>query len=103
MVAALWPATAYGSGLVRVFDRITFGQGEDRKGLRGRALALALVGAVPVLVLAGLLATFAGAAVLGDNPVETAIGLALAVVFGFSTTAAAVIMIYKVLPKNAPD
>lgn len=103
VVAALWPATAYGSGLVRVFDRITFGQGEDRKGLRGRGLALAVVGVVPVLVLAGLLATFAGAAVLGDSPVETAIGLALAVVFGFSTTAAAVIMIYKVLPKNAPD
>jgi membrane protein len=103
VVAALWPATAYGSGLVRVFDRITVGQEGNRKGLRGRSLALAVVGVVPVLVLAGLLAAYSGAAVLGDSPMETAIGFALAVVFGFAATAVAIIVIYKVLPESAPD
>ena len=103
VAAALWPATAYGSGLVRVFDRITLGQETNRKGLRGRGLALALVGVVPVLVLGALLATYAGAAVLGDSTVETAVGLALAVVFGFAATAAAIIVIYRVLPESAPD
>ncbi len=61
-----------------------------------------MVGVVPVLVLAGLLATYAGAAVLGDSPVETVVGLALAVVFGFAATAAAIIVIYRVLPESPP-
>ncbi|MDQ3680304.1 MAG: YihY/virulence factor BrkB family protein [Actinomycetota bacterium] len=103
VVAGLWPATAYGSGLARVLDRLTLGQEHDWKGLRGRGLTLALVGFVPVLILAGLLASYAGASVLGDSPVQTAVGLALAVVFGFVATAAAVIVIYRVFPKSAPD
>ena len=103
MVAALWPATAYGSGLVRVFDRITAGQRENRQGLPRRGLALALVAIVPVLVLAGLLAAFLGAALLGDSPADTAVGLALAVVFGFVATGAAIVLIYKVLPKSPPN
>ena len=66
VVAALWPATAYGSALVRVLDRVA----GDRAaaGLRGRGVALLLVCLVPVLVLGSLVASYAGAAALGDTP-----------------------------------
>ncbi len=102
VVAALWPATAYGSALARVFDRITLGQQAPWKGLRGRGLTLALVGFVPVLVLAGLLATYGGASVPGDSPMGTVVGLALAGILGFAVAAAAVIVIYRVFPASAP-
>ena len=106
VVTALWPATAYGSGLVRVLDRLGNDDHVRRlpgRRLRGRRMALLLVALVPVLVLASLLATYAGATVLGDDPVETAIGLVVALAFGFVSTAAVVAIVYKVFPHNPPD
>lgn len=101
-VAALWPATAYGSGLVRVFDRLSEGGERELKGLRGRGLALCLVGLVPALILSSLLAAYAGMRLLGDGPLPTAAGLVLALAFGFVATAAAVTLIYRVFPHRSP-
>ena len=106
VVTALWPATAYGSGLVRVLDRL--GKDEDvgrlpGRRLRGRRMALLLVALLPVLVLASLLATYAGSTVLGDDPTERAVGLAVALVFGFAATAILVAVVYKVFPHRPPD
>jgi YihY family inner membrane protein len=100
VVAALWPATAYGAGLVRVLDRA----GGDRRdtGLRGRGAALLLVCLVPVLVLASLVAGYAGAAALGDTPAEVAVGLCLGLLLSFAATIAAVAAIYKVFPRTPP-
>ena len=100
VVAALWPATAYGSALVRVLDRVAGDRGS--RGLRGRGVALLLVCLVPALVLGSLVASYAGAAALGDSPVEIALGLALALVTGFSATVAAVATVYKVFPRTPP-
>jgi uncharacterized BrkB/YihY/UPF0761 family membrane protein len=98
LVAALWPATAYGSALVRVLDRLA----GDRTatGLRGRGVALLLVAVVPVVVLGSLVASYAGAAALGDSGVEVAVGLALALVIAFATTVATVAVVYKVFPRT---
>jgi uncharacterized BrkB/YihY/UPF0761 family membrane protein len=100
VVAALWPATAYGSALVRVLDRV----GGDRAatGLRRRGAALVLVAIVPLLVLGSLVASYAGAATLGDTGAEAVIGLALAAAAGFTTTVATVAVIYKFFPRSAP-
>lgn len=100
VVAALWPATAYGAGLVRVLDRI----GGHRKGtgLRGRGAALLLVCLMPVLVLGSLIAGYAGAATLGDSPGEVAAGLVFGLVLSFAATVAAVAVIYKVFPREPP-
>jgi uncharacterized BrkB/YihY/UPF0761 family membrane protein len=68
VVAAVWPATAYGSALVRVLDRLAGGR--DATGVRRRGVALLLVCLAPVLVLASLVASYAGAAALGDTPAE---------------------------------
>ena len=101
VAAALWPATAYGSALARVLNRV--GGEPAATGLRRRGAALLLVVPVPVLVLASLLASYIGATALGDGGVEVAVGLALAVVAGFVTTVATVAVIYKVFPRTPPD
>ena len=100
VVAALWPATAYGSGLARVLDRV----GGDRPatGLRGRGAALLLVGLMPVLVLGSLVATYAGAAALGDTGLDVAVGLALALGLSFTATVAILAVIYKTFPAAPP-
>jgi membrane protein len=61
VVAALIPATTYGEGLSRAFDRLA-GVQTRRKGLRGRLRAVALLGTLPLLVLGA----FATVAVLPD-------------------------------------
>lgn len=100
VVAALWPATAYGAALVRVLDRI--GGDRDATGLRGRSAALFLVGLVPVLVLGSLVAGYVGAATLGDSPGEVVAGLVFGFVLSFAATVAAVAVIYKVFPRTPP-
>jgi uncharacterized BrkB/YihY/UPF0761 family membrane protein len=100
VVAALWPATAYGAGLVRVLDRVG-GERQDA-GLRGRGAALLSVCLVPMLVLASLVAGYAGAATLGDSPVEVAVGLSLGFLLSFAAAMATVAAIYKVFPRTPP-
>jgi len=101
VVAALWPATAYGAGLVRVLDRVA----GDREGrhLQGRGAALLLVCLVPVLVLGSLVAGYVGAATLGDSPAGEAVGLVVGLVLSFAATVAALAAIYKTFPSSPPD
>jgi membrane protein len=98
VVAAVWPATAYGSALVRVLDRLAGDR--DATGVRRRGAALLLVCFAPVLVLASLVASYAGASALGDTPVELFVGLAAALVYGFGATLVTVGFIYKVFPRT---
>jgi membrane protein len=101
VVAALWPATAYGSALVGVLDRLAGDR--DATGLRRRGVALLLVCLAPVLVLASLVASYAGATALGDTPLEVAGGFAGGLVFGFGATFVTVGFIYRVLPRTPLD
>ena len=95
LVALVWPATAYGAGLARAFDRLCPGADEPAKGLRGRALALALVGVMPALVLVGLVATYAGTSLADHGFVAGILGWALALAVGLLTSGAAAAAIYK--------
>jgi membrane protein len=101
VIAALWPATAYGSALVRVLDRLAGDR--DATSLRRRGAALGLVGVVPVLVLASLLVSYAGATAFGDTPVELVGGLAVGLVFGLGATFVTVAFIYRVFPSRPLD
>lgn len=101
VAAALWPATAYGAALARVLDRVAGNAAST--GIRGRGAALLLVGLVPVLVLASLVASYIGAVALGDSGTDVAIGLVLAVAAGFVTTVVTVAVIFKVFPRTPPD
>jgi membrane protein len=95
LVALLWPATAYGAGLSRAFERLCPSPDRPAKGLRGRALALALVGGMPALGLAGLISAYLGTALLGDGGLASVLRWVLAVVFGFVASTAAAAAIYK--------
>ena len=94
LAALLWPATAYGAGLRRCFARLADDKDEEAKGLRGRALALGLIGVVPALALAGLIAAYLGPTVVGDGVVAQLAGWVLGLGFGFVASAAAVGVIY---------
>ena len=101
VIAALWPATAYGAGLMRILDR--FGDDRAATGMRRRGAALLLVAMAPALLLAGLIASYAGAATLGDSPLGVALGFGLALVYGFAAAAATVVFIYRVFPRTPGD
>lgn len=93
VLAALWPATAYGSGLRRALTHTSDGGDDDEMpGLRGRALGIALVFALPVLVLTGIPLAFVLIRVTGSGPLGIALGwsaaLVAAVTLGTLTTAA---------------
>lgn len=80
LVAALWPATAFGSGLVRALDAISLDQDPSMHGLRGRAKALAVLIVLPVIVIGGFAATALSTGVIGDGPLLTVVGWIVAVV-----------------------
>jgi membrane protein len=95
LAALLWPATAYGAGLRRSFARLADNRDEEVKGLRGRGLALGLIGVVPALALAGLVAAYFGTAVVGHGGVAQVAGWVLALAFGFAASAVGVAVIYR--------
>jgi YihY family inner membrane protein len=97
VAVALWPASAYGSGLVRAFERLAVGRrSRDRTPLLGRLLMLTVV--MPLFVLGSILAAFAGAAVLDDGALGRFLGLALGLIAGFVGASLAVALIYRIFP-----
>jgi membrane protein len=103
ILALAWPATAYGSGLVRALDRLTGdSDARDLKGLRGRGMTLGLVAMVPGLVLFGLVMAFAASGAVGDRGLARVAGWGLALVVGFAFTAAVAAFIYRVFPTRPP-
>ena len=94
LLALVWPATAYGSGLRRAFARLSAHKDEEGKGIRGRALALGLLGAVPALALAGLVAAYLGTAVVDKGGVATVLGWVLGLVLGFVVSGLAAAAIF---------
>ena len=94
-ITAIWPATSYGSGLTRAFDRLS---AEDRSmpGIWGRAfVVLALL---PLLTAGALAASYLGTTILGVDDVRSPAGLLGAVAGGFVITAAVLALIFRVLP-----
>jgi len=95
-ITALWPATAYGSGLERAFDRLSPRADTRLEGLKGRGLFFLVV--LPVFILGSLLGSFAGLEALGSGGAARVIGYAVALAGGFLATGAALILIYRIFP-----
>lgn len=95
-VAALWPATAYGSALARGFERLDGGGGEELRGLRGRGLAILVI--LPMFVLGILGAAFFGTTLLRDGITASILGPVLALVFGFAAAFLGSAVIYWIFP-----
>jgi membrane protein len=94
LVAALWPATAYGSGLVRALDRLSPAEDRPVQGLRGRIKTLSLLLALPVLLLGAMATSYLLPGMLGDGALLAALGWGLAILAGTTVTAIAIIGIY---------
>lgn len=96
----IWPATAYGSGLVRAFERLTPTGHDDRRRtpLLGRGLVLLVL--LPAFVLGSLVAAYAGTQVLGGALVGQVLGIVLALVLGFLGAALTIALIYRLFPPD---
>lgn len=103
LVALVWPASAYGAGLFRAFDRLCPAAEESGRGVRGRLRALVLVAVMPALVLVGLVGAYSGTALLGRNWLATAAGWTLVVVLGFLGSTVGSAVIYRVFSPRTID
>jgi uncharacterized BrkB/YihY/UPF0761 family membrane protein len=96
VITALWPATAYGAGLRRAFDRLSPKKKEELKGLRGRGLTLLVL--LPLFLLGGILGAYAGSKALGEGTAGRILGFGLALVTGFIAAAVSIVLIFRIFP-----
>jgi membrane protein len=96
VVTSLWPASAYGAGLERAFERLSPGGERKFEGLRGRALFFLVL--LPLFVLGSLVGAYAGTIALGSSGIARVAGWATALITGFVGSAAGVVLIYRVFP-----
>jgi membrane protein len=95
LVAALWPATAYGSGLVRAFDEISHREKQSMQGVRGRVKALLFLVLLPAFVLGALGAAYFATTVVGDGFLQMVLGWALGLVGGTLAGLVVLSVIYR--------
>jgi membrane protein len=101
-VAALVPATLYGEGLVRAFDRLSVRGDRGRRSLRGRLGSLVLVAVSPVLLLVGLATTSGFTRALGDGTGPRLLGIYLAFLVGWLTVSVLLLFAYRGLAPERP-
>ena len=101
-LAALVPATLYGEGLVRAFDRLSDRGNGGRRSLRGRLGSLGILGLAPVLLLAGLLATRGLTTALGDGLGARLLGVYFAFLVGWVAISLLLVLAYRGLAPERP-
>ena len=101
-LAALVPASLYGEGLVRAFDRLSVRGERGRRTLRGRLGSLVIVALSPVLLLAGLAATSGLTHVLGDGLGPRLLGIYLAFLVGWLSISVLLAFAYRGLAPERP-
>ena len=99
--AALLPASLYGEGLVRAFDRLSRSDGR-RRSLRGRVGALVVVLATPLLLLAGVAAQSGLRTALGDGLLDRALGVYVAFLVAWLSVSAVLVYAYRALAPERP-
>ncbi len=97
---SLVPATLYGEGLVRAFDRLSEAGEAGRRSLRGRAGSLLLVAASPFLLLLGLTTSRGLTGALGDGVGATLLGVYVAFLVGWISISVLLVLVYRGI---APD
>ncbi len=93
-LAALVPASLYGEGLVRAFDRLSERTGR-RRSTRGRIGSLVVVAMSPVLLLAGLSAARGLSSVLGDSALDRVLGVYFAFLVGWLSITPVLLYAYR--------
>ena len=100
-LAALVPASLYGEGLVRAFDRLSVRPGR-RRSARGRVGSLVVVAMSPVLLLGGSAAARALTQVLGDGTVDRLLGVYFAFLVLWITITPVLVFTYGGLSTQRP-
>ncbi len=102
-LAALVPASLYGEGLVRAFDRLSVRGDRGLRTLRGRLGSLVLVALSPVLLLAGLAATSGlSGGTLGRGTAARLLGVYCAFLVGWLTISPLLALAYRGLAPERP-
>jgi membrane protein len=101
-LAALVPATLYGEGLVRAFDRLSVRGDRGRRSMRGRVGSLVLVAVSPVLLLVGISTTSWLTSALGDGVGPRLLGIYLAFLVGWLSIGALLALAYRWLAPERP-
>lgn len=101
-LAALLPASLYGEGLVRAFDRLSRSGDGGRRSLRGRLGALVVVAASPALLLAGVAANNGLSRVLGDSGPARAAGVYVAFLVAWLVISTLLVYSYRGLAPERP-
>ncbi len=100
-LAALVPASLYGEGLVRAFDRFS-DRPSRRRSARGRIGSLVVVALSPILLLGGLSAAQALTQVLGDSTLDRVLGVYFAFLVGWVTISPVLAFAYRGLTLERP-
>src|SRR5439155_9333379 len=96
ILTAVWPATAYGSGLERAFDRLGPTADRSLEGLRGRGMFLLVI--LPTFILGSLIGSFLGTIALGSSGAARIVGYVLALATGFLAASVGLVLIYRIFP-----
>ena len=97
VATGVWPATAYGAGLVRAFDRLRKHRSKP-KGMRGRGLLLGLL--LPIFVVGTLGGAYAGLRVLGAEGSVRILGVGIGLITAFAASVGTVSLIYRFFPRH---
>jgi len=100
-LAALIPASVYGEGLSRAFDRLSRTTSK-RRSLRGRIGAVGVVGISPALLLGGLAATKLLTERLGDDGSDRVLGVYFAFLLGWLAISPVLALAYRGLAPERP-
>lgn len=100
-LAAIVPASLYGEGLARAFDRLSRGGGR-RRSLRGRLGSLVVVAISPVLLLGGLAATRVLTESLGGGTGSRLLGVYVAFLLGWVAATVLLAYAYRGLSPERP-
>jgi membrane protein len=95
------PASLYGEGLVRAFDRLSATTGR-RRSLRGRLGSLAVVAASPILLLGGLAAARGLTRAIGEGLGGRLLGVYFAFLVIWLTISPVLAFAYRALSPERP-
>jgi YihY family inner membrane protein len=94
-VTALWPASAYGAGLTRAFDRVADGSYE-LPGLRGRVLLIVVL--LPLSTVGALVVSYLGTTLVDPSLFHGVAAGLVALGVGFVWIFVSTLLIYRVFP-----
>lgn len=102
VLAALVPASIYGEGLVRAFDRLSRHGDRGRRPLRGRIGSLLVLAVSPLMLLAGLGAAGGLTSALGKGLAPQLLGIYVAFLVGWIVTSLLLAFAYRGLAPERP-